>query len=401
LGIHNLEVRIDGPELPGLDGSALPYYEAMKPIGTVDQGVPARVIAIDGPVSVSSSNAHLVAVAGRGLRVSYTLNYDSVAASFPTPTQYLSIELDEETFAREIAPARTFCFEYEARELQKAGLGKGANTQNTLVLGNDGGVLENEFRFPDELVRHKILDLIGDLYLTNARIQGHVLATKSGHDLNVQLAQALDTRAHLSGVEVCSNGAQPVSSDTTSTSNDASPSNVKSGPTTREVEPSDPVGDDGLPRHRGHPYGFTGRLDLGIIQEVLPHRYPFLLVDRVLEVSPEGDFCRAIKNVTVGEEHFLGHFPGNPVMPGVLQIEGMAQAAGVMLLSHRQNAGRTAYLLSLDKVKFRRKIVPGDQVVFESTLRSMKPRTASVDTRALVDGELAAEAHIRFMIVDA
>jgi UDP-3-O-acyl N-acetylglucosamine deacetylase len=206
VGVHNLEARIDGPELPGLDGSALPFYEAVRGAGITLQGEPATEIEIDRPhvAGDPDGDSTLVAFPGGkgGLTIGYTLDYAGLRASLlrgsapPSPfvlsltTQFLELEINEETFAREIAPARTFVFEDEVRQLRAAGLGKGATTQNTLVLGARG-VIENELRFPDELVRHKILDLLGDLYLLGRRITGRLLAVRSGHALNVQMARLL------------------------------------------------------------------------------------------------------------------------------------------------------------------------------------------------------------------
>ncbi len=369
LGVSNLEVCVDGPELPGLDGSALPFYKALKEVGTVEQDAPVPVIKLQAPIAVRDDGASLIAVDNEeGLKISYTLDYASPVIS----TQHLSVALTEETFAREIAPARTFCLEEEAKELQAAGLGKGASTQNTLVLGKEG-VVDNELRFEDELVRHKILDLIGDLYLTSCRIQAEVLATKSGHSLNLQLAKSLaGTRNNPIGF-----GAEV---------------GRREDGATMDAAPGEPLQSEA-------PHGYRGPLDVTMIESILPHRYPFLLVDRVVEVSEDGFFGLGIKNVTANEAFFRGHFPGNPVMPGVLQVESMAQLAGIVLLSHKQNAGRLAYLLSFDRVKFRRTVVPGDQLTLEVRVKNMKERSAQVEARATVDGSLATEALIRFVMV--
>jgi UDP-3-O-[3-hydroxymyristoyl] N-acetylglucosamine deacetylase/3-hydroxyacyl-[acyl-carrier-protein] dehydratase len=353
-GVTDLEVRVDRPELPGLDGSAALYFEAIDAVGTIELGANRRYLPVRVPIEVSRGDATIVALPldCGGLKVSYTLDYSSAGWG----TQYFSGIVDRETFGREIAPARTFCLEDEAEALRDAGLGLGATTENTLVLGRDGRVLENEFRFPDELVRHKVLDLIGDLYLAGGFLEGHILATKSGHRMNVALARRI--AAKLSG-------------------------------------PGGPGA--GLPKSRVLDRGRT--LSIHEITRSLPHSFPFLFVDRVVAIADDGRSARGLKNVTVNEEYFSGHFPGNPVMPGVLQLEGMAQLAGLMLLSHDENVGKLAYLLSVDGVKFRRPVVPGDQMVYEAVLVAMKPRTARVDVRTTVDGQLTAEAHIRFMLV--
>jgi UDP-3-O-[3-hydroxymyristoyl] N-acetylglucosamine deacetylase/3-hydroxyacyl-[acyl-carrier-protein] dehydratase len=357
-GVQNVEVRIDGPEMPGLDGSALPYYEAVREAEACPQGCGAPEVRLRYPIAVTDRGASLIALGQEeGLRIGYTLDYGQTfreRAGCPS-TQFLELEITEDTFAREIAPARTFVFEEEIAVLRAEGLGKGASTDNTLVLGKEG-VIGNELRFPDELVRHKILDLIGDLFLSGCRLHGHILATRSGHALNVRLArlirenQLLDRKA-------------------------------------------------GEPRRRG-----DAAAGYPPIEDMIPHRYPFLLVDRVLEV--EGN-SRAVglKNLTANEHFFQGHFPGRPVMPGVLIVEAIAQLAGV-LMSREFDQGvakdgkRIALLLSLDGVKFRKAVGPGDQLILEVKAKSVKSRTARMEGTASVGGTVVAEAEMCFRVVD-
>ncbi len=347
LGIQNLEVRIDGPELPGLDGSALPYYETVREAGVVDQQKRGREITLREPIALRDGPSSLIALQSpEGLTISYTLDYSSPLQE----TQFFQVKIDEETFAREIAPARTFVMESEIKDLQARGLGKGANCRNTLVLGREG-IIGNELRYRNEFVRHKILDLIGDLYLTTSRLNACILATRSGHNHNLQLVRQI----------------------------------LASTAREREVE------DIMSSAERG--------LNVRQIARIMPHRYPFLLVDRIVEI--DGDRrAVGIKNVSMNEEYFQGHFPGRPVMPGVLQIEAMAQVAGLLLLRRNENIGKLAYLLSLDGVRFRKTVVPGDQLRIEAELKKMRSRTAEMVTRATVDGKVVAEATVGFMLVD-
>jgi len=348
LGVDNLEAEISGPELPGLDGSALPFLQAILEAGIEEQDEervsfhPAREVVVDSP---SEDVTLLAAPAGDGLTIGYTLDYRTPEL----PVSRLSLRITPETFEKEIAPARTFCLEREAVALREAGFGKGADTTNTLVVGSDGNPIDNELRFPDEYTRHKILDLLGDLFLLNADLDSRVTAIRSGHAANVELVRRLRRE-------------------------------IVSGEKARK--------------------GIEQQLDIREVMRILPHRFPFLLIDRVVEI--EG-YRRAvgIKNVSINEPFFQGHWPGQPVMPGVLIVEAMAQLSGVLLLRKLEHTGKLAVLLSIDRVKLRRAVVPGDQLRIESIAENVKPRTGRVLCTATVEGKLAAQARIKFMLVDA
>ncbi len=350
LGVDNLEVEMDGPEVPAADGSALPFVEVIRRARPVEQPrAPRASLALarpEGAVEPRGEGLLSALPSERGLFVSYTLDYGPGA---PFPTQHVSLVLAEEAFAREIAPARTFCLEAEAQALRSSGLGKGASHENTLVVGADGKPIQNRLRFPDEYARHKVLDLLGDLFLAGADLQARVAGVRSGHFANAALVRRLAA----------------------------------------------------LVRERGDAEARRSRqLDIREIQRILPHRYPFLLVDRVVEID---GYRRAvgIKNVTINEHFFEGHWPGTPVMPGVLIVEAMSQLAGVLLLRRLENTGRFAVILSIDRVKLRRTVVPGDQLRLEVEALKVRARTGRVLGRATVEGEVACEARINFMLADA
>jgi UDP-3-O-[3-hydroxymyristoyl] N-acetylglucosamine deacetylase/3-hydroxyacyl-[acyl-carrier-protein] dehydratase len=273
------------------------------------------------------------------MTVEYVLDYGGP----PLGSSRVSFAITPEVFLKEIAPARTFCLEAEARALQARGLGGGATYDNSLIIGPDGPI-GNRYRFADEPARHKVLDLLGDLALLGAALVGNLRAVRSGHALNAKLVKELRR-------QMAENGNSDV------------------------------------------------KLDIREIMRILPHRYPFLLVDRVIEIQ---GYERAvgIKNCTMNEHFFQGHFPGRPMMPGVLQIEAMAQLAGVLLLRKLNDEKKLAVLAGIDGVRFRRSVVPGDQLVLEAVAVRVKTRTGQVKCKGTVDGKPVCEALITFVLVD-
>jgi len=347
LGIDNVEIELSGGELPGGDGSCLFFVEALASAGITQQPSLRRPLVIRETVRVAEGDAELIAVPTNteDLNIIYDLDYGPDAR---IPRQIYAVLVSDD-FCKEIAPARTFLLEEEARQFQAAGLGKHLTYNDVLVIGAEG-VVGNQFRFPNECVRHKILDLVGDLYLAGRPIYGKILARKSGHALNHELVRKL-----LEAVER---------------------------------------------QERMARLGTSPAVGAAQLRRILPHRYPFLLIDRVIEIEGE---TRAIgiKNVSVNEPYFQGHYPSQPIMPGVLIIEAMAQLAGILLSQKLEHAGKVAVLLSMDNVKFRRPVLPGDQLVLEVETIRVKARTGHVRCKALVDNNLVAQAEIKFMMVDA
>ncbi len=346
LGIDNIQIDVSGGELPGMDGSCRPFVEALEAAGIVEQNIERQYLRITEPVEVTDGSGTLLAAPPSGDECYIIFDLDYGTGS-PIKRQLFSYTLGPD-FSREIAPARTFVLEEEAQMLRSRGMGLHLAPGDVLVVGEKGPI-GTDFRFIDECVRHKILDLIGDLYLLGCPIRGRIVAYKSGHTLNHALVRRLRSM-----LEAQRTGA---------------------------LSKTAPV------------------MDIRTIAKILPHRYPMLLVDRVIEM--DGDRrAVGIKNVTFNEPFFQGHYPGQPVMPGVLIVEAMAQLSGLLLAHKLEHTGKIALLMSLDKVKVRRPVVPGDQLVLEAENIRVKARTGHVRSSARVGDQLAAEAIIKFMIVD-
>lgn len=351
LQIDNAVVEIDGEEVPGLDGSAQEFVQAIRAAGIVDQKAERKRYSVKEPIYVQEGAASLVALPGdgEGLQIEYHMDYSGVAGLNGLAKQSVNFRLTPEGFEEQIAGARTFVFEHEVEQLREAGFGKGATPQNTLIVG-ESGVRENSLRYDDELARHKILDLVGDLATLGADLDAKVIATRSGHSLNMKLVKQLLEAMH---------------------------AEENSGSVQRE-----------------------SRMDIREIFNLLPHRYPFLMIDRVIEL--EGyKHAVGIKNVSINEPFFQGHWPDQPIMPGVLQLEAMAQLAGVLLLRKLENTGKLAVLWSMDKVKLRGAVVPGDQLRIEVDTIRAKPSVSHVAARCKVAGKLVAEAELKFTLIDA
>jgi UDP-3-O-[3-hydroxymyristoyl] N-acetylglucosamine deacetylase/3-hydroxyacyl-[acyl-carrier-protein] dehydratase len=348
LRIDNAQVNIWGEEVPGLDGSAKEFVQKIQESGLEAQNAPINYLIVKEPIWIEDGQTSIVALPCDDLRMSYALKYDNSLIG----SGYVDVVIDGNV-QENIFQARTFCLEDEVKSLLDIGLGKGANYENTLVVSKEG-VVKNKLRFPDEFVKHKVLDLIGDLYLAGP-IKAHIIAVKSGHSLNIKLLEKL--RRYKEKTVGAGVG-----------------SHTSFVPTTNQLSSEE-------------------------IMKLLPHRYPFLLVDRIIDMEK---LKRAvgIKNVTMNEPFFQGHFPGRPVMPGVLIIEAMAQVGGVLMLSSEENKGKLAYFMAANNAKFRRTVVPGDQLVIEVVAGKVRTKTGTVYAKAFVDEKLAAEAELMFALVD-
>jgi UDP-3-O-[3-hydroxymyristoyl] N-acetylglucosamine deacetylase/3-hydroxyacyl-[acyl-carrier-protein] dehydratase len=373
LQIDNMIVELDGNEPPVGDGSAKPYVDRLLEAGIEDQAVDKYYLEIDAPMAYAEKDRQvdLVVTPSDDLRKTFLIDYKNPALG----TQYTTLQDLKSEFVEEFAPARTFCFLSEIEMLKSQGLIKGGSLDTAVVIydsdkgqvevdrirkafdlqeeafvGQTGIINDVPLRFYNEPVRHKTLDLLGDLFLIGVPFKGHVLAARSGHKANIALARKM-----------------------------------------RDLYKKKRI----VSRYSDKGKAF---LDINAILKIMPHRYPFLLVDRIIDIEPDKRVT-AIKNVTINEPFFQGHFPDHPVMPGVLVLEAMAQAGGILLLNAVENPQtKVVYFMSIDKAKFRRPVLPGDQLRFELKMLAMRRNTCKMSGEAFIDGELAAEAEFMAMV---
>ncbi len=356
LRVDNLVVEVSGEEMPACGGCAMPWVEALQEAGIEEQNEEKASFAIESPIAISRNGASITGTpveadgeeeGDQGLTLSYVLEFEQSAL----PPQVYTCQLDPEMYVQELAPARTFSEEDAYEEFRQKDIGGGVTDENALVAFEDGSIRsplsqeEVSPRFPNEFARHKILDLLGDLALAGYDLSGKIVAVRSGHQLNADFASRV-----------------------------------------RRIVEEEEKGPEEY-------------LDIREIQEILPHRYPFLMVDRILSIEEESKI-RGLKNVSMNEEFFQGHYPGYPIMPGVLQLEALAQVAGVLLLQKLEHTGKVAFMVSMDGVKLRRPVEPGDQLILEADAVRVRSRSAQIDARGVVGDEVACEAEMRFMLVD-
>jgi UDP-3-O-[3-hydroxymyristoyl] N-acetylglucosamine deacetylase/3-hydroxyacyl-[acyl-carrier-protein] dehydratase len=377
LEIDNCRMELTANEPPIGDGSALPYAEVLLQAGFEEQKAPRDFIVIDQMLRYvnESKQTEIVALPNEDFRITVMIDYQNSALA----SQHSGLFDLQSEFLRDFAPARTFCFLTEVESLHEQGLIRGGSLDNAIVIVDkeipdedlrsmltkfdieqnavlgQNGILNNRLlRFKNEPARHKLLDMLGDLALIGAPIKGQILAARPGHAVNIEFAKKIralhkeqKTQKH------------------------------------KVAQKQVPV------------------LDINQILKVMPHRYPFLLVDRITEVDHEAKKIIGYKNVTINEPFFPGHFPERPIMPGVLIVEAMAQVGGLLLLnSDDYKEGKLVFFMAINNAKFRKPVTPGDQLMMEVTMTGKRFNTFAMSAKAYVDGGLVAEAELSAAIVD-
>ncbi|HOV99766.1 MAG: bifunctional UDP-3-O-[3-hydroxymyristoyl] N-acetylglucosamine deacetylase/3-hydroxyacyl-ACP dehydratase [Bacteroidetes bacterium] len=377
LQIDNIFVELNNIEPPIGDGSSKPFVDLLLSAGLEEQNAPKDYLIIDQVVHYQDPQrgVEIVALPTDDFRITVMIDYNNPALG----SQHTGLFDLEKEFVTEFASARTFCFLHEVEELYDAGLIRGGNLENAIViidrelseeelkkitkkvgidhaviLGSTGVVGDKPLNFRNEPARHKLLDMIGDLALIGAPIKAQILAARPGHAANIEFARKV-----------------------------------------RKLYQQKK-----LVKKYQHEKKEGVVFDINAIQRILPHRFPFLLIDKIVEFQID-ERVVAVKNVTLNEWFFQGHFPGKPIMPGVLIIEAMAQAGGVMLLNGIENPGdKLVFFTGINNVKFRRTVVPGDQLVFELQMVARRSKVVQMRGQAFVDGALVAEGDFTAAIVD-
>ena len=346
MDLDNVLIEMDSSEPPIGDGSAKSFIELIKKAGIKTQEETKKFYQVREPIYIQKGNSFITVFPSDKFEISVTAVDEKNSI-----TQYHSTEITPEIYEKEIAPARTFASFSDIEELSKKNLIKGASVENAILIKEGTSFSKEPLRFSNELARHKMLDIIGDLALFQRRILGHIIAINPGHSINAMLSNHLN-KDYLETLSMI-------------------------------PKPIIPKGEN--------------ILETKDILKLIPHRYPFLLIDRIISLEA-GRKCTAIKNVSMNEPFFQGHFPNLPIMPGVLQIEAMAQASSI--LAFGINADKIGYFMSADKVKFRHPVTPGDTLVIEAKLLKQRRNIILASCQCLVNEKIVSSAEAMFSMMD-
>jgi UDP-3-O-[3-hydroxymyristoyl] N-acetylglucosamine deacetylase/3-hydroxyacyl-[acyl-carrier-protein] dehydratase len=360
-GVDNAIIELDANEPPIADGSAREFCKMIQGAGIVEQDGKREPYAVSEPIELQMGETLMTLFPGEGLKITCTS-----ADQRGRFTQFYSAEITPKTWERELSHARTFCFYEEIEYLIKNGLIKGGSLENAVVIREDAVLTTEPLRYPEEFVRHKMLDILGDLSLLGRPIRGHVLAVKPSHAANCELVRKIAAQIQ-----------KPQRIAQTFAPPPAKAAAVAAAPN-EELSTGD------------------GAMDIEGVMKCLPHRYPFLMVDRVLKI--DGNRIVGLKNVTINEAYFQGHFPGHPIMPGVLQLEAMAQVAGILMVMRAEDQNQLAYFMSAEDVKWRKPVLPGDVLVIEVELTKTRGKIGKARGVCKVGNEIVSEAEVTFML---
>ena len=358
-GVDNAVVELDANEPPIADGSSREFCKIIQDAGIAPQAEKREPYLPTEPIEFQMGETTMTLFPDEAFKITCTS-----ADKKGRFTQFYSTEVTPATWERELAHARTFCFYEEIEFLIKNGLIKGGSLENAIVIRDDAVLTTEPLRYPDEFVRHKMLDIVGDLSLLGRPLRGHLIAVKPSHAANCEMVRHIATQMQKPLRAAQTFAPPPVS-----------------------AEPPAPM------------IAENGAMGVEQLMQLLPHRPPFLMVDRILKI--DGDHIVGVKNVTMNEAYFQGHFPGHPIMPGVLQLEAIAQVAGVLLLKRVEAANQVAYFMSAEDVKWRKPVVPGDSLVIEVELIKVRGKIGRAKGVCKVGGEIVSEAEVTFMMRDA
>jgi UDP-3-O-[3-hydroxymyristoyl] N-acetylglucosamine deacetylase/3-hydroxyacyl-[acyl-carrier-protein] dehydratase len=363
-GIDNAVIELDANEPPIADGSSREFCRMIQDAGIVPQSEPREPFKVTEPVELLLGETEMVLLPDEGFKITCTS-----ADKHGRFTQFYSVELTPRTWEKELSSARTFCFYEEIEFLIKNGLIKGGSLENAVVIRDDAVLTTEPLRYPEEFVRHKMLDIVGDLALLGRPLTGHLIAVKPSHAANCEFVRLIRTQMQKPSRLAHAFGPPP--------------SSAPKGSAEEKKE---------LVAHMDE----AGALDIAQVMKILPHRYPFLMLDRVTHI--EGNRITAIKNVSINEPYFQGHFPGHPIMPGVLQLEAIAQTAGILMLRQAENTGLLAYFMAANDVKWRNPVWPGDTLVIEVELTKSRGKIGKAKGVCKVRDEIVSEAEVTFIL---